>query len=274
MSVAGGFEKAIDRALSVESSALQIFVKNNMQWFAPPMKEAEWEAFQRHPRRRELRSVFAHSGYLINLAAVNPDFREKSIRALQEELIRADHLELPFLVLHPGSHMGAGEEAGLAAVAEALDEVFDAIPQVKSTVALECTAGQGSALGYKFEHLRSLLRRSRHGQRLKVCLDTAHLFAAGYDLSSEASTGAVFEEFGKKIGWRRLVAIHCNDSKTGLGSRVDRHEAIGKGKIGLPAFRYVMNEPRLATVPKVLETPKGKTLEEDRMNMETLRSLL
>lgn len=274
MSISGGFDKAIDRALSVDSTAMQIFVKNNMQWFAPPMKPEEAQSFLAHPQRSKLRHVFAHSSYLINLAATNPDFRKKSLRALKEELIRADLLQLPFLVLHPGSHMGAGEEEGLAAVTSGLDEVFAALPEVRTKVALETTAGQGTCLGHRLEHLRTLMDRSADPNRLVVCVDTAHLFAAGYDLGTEQAAGRVFAEVAKRIGWRRIAALHCNDSKTGLGSRVDRHEAIGKGKIGLAAFRYLMNEPRFQKVPKVLETPKGKDLAEDRANLATLRSLV
>jgi len=273
MSIAGGVANAIDRALSVGATAMQIFVKNNMQWFAKPLPEAEAAAFTHHPRRGEIRSVFGHTGYMINLGATNPEFHAKSLRALEEELIRADQLELPFLVLHPGAHMGAGEEAGLARIAESLDRVFAALPEGRARVALETTAGQGSSLGHTFEELAALLERCAHPERLCICMDTAHLFAAGYDLSSEEGTRETFAAFERLIGLERLVAIHCNDSKAARGSRVDRHDHIGKGKIGLPAFRVIMNDPRLAAIPKVLETPKGKDLAEDVENMATLRGL-
>ncbi|MDD5351325.1 MAG: deoxyribonuclease IV [Chthoniobacteraceae bacterium] len=274
MSTAGGMALAIDRALSVDCTAMQIFVKNNMQWFAAaPFTEAELRAFHEHPRRGELRSVFGHSGYLINLAAVNPDFAEKSRRALADELARADQLRLPFLVLHPGAHMGAGEEAGLQKIVAGLDEVFAKLPQVKTRVALETTAGQGTSLGHTFEELAWILAHSAHPERLCVCADTAHLFAAGFDLSTEAGTRETFERFDRVIGLERLVAVHCNDSKVGLGSRVDRHEHLGKGKIGLAPFRFLMRDPRFAAIPKVLETPKGKEMEEDRVNLGILREL-
>ena len=274
MSIAGGVANAIDRALSVGCTAMQIFVKSNMQWFAPaPFGEAELRAFHTHPRRGELRSVFGHSGYMINLAAANPEFAEKSRRALREELVRADQLGLPFLVLHPGAHMGAGEEAGLAKIVAGLDAVFEAIPQVKTRVALETTAGQGSSLGHTFEQLAWIIAHCAHPKRLCVCVDTAHLFAAGYDISTEAGAAETFGRFDRVVGLRHLVAVHCNDSKTGLGSRVDRHEHLGKGKIGLAPFRFLMRDPRFAAIPKVLETPKGQELAEDLENLAVLRQL-
>ena len=274
MSIAGGVALAIDRALSVGCSAMQIFVKNNMQWFAAaPFAEAELRAFHAHPRRGELRSVFGHSGYLINLAASNPEFAEKSRRALAEELTRADQLGLPFLVLHPGAHMGAGEAEGLEKIVAGLDAVFAALPQVQTRVALETTAGQGTSLGHTFEQLAWILAHAAHPARLCVCADTAHLFAAGYDISTEAGARETFERFDRLVGPERLVAVHCNDSKTGLGSRVDRHEHLGKGKIGLAPFRFLMQDKRFAAIPKVLETPKGKDGAEDRENLAVLREL-
>jgi deoxyribonuclease-4 len=272
MSTAGGVNMAVDRALSIGCTAMQIFVKSNMQWFAPsPLAADECSKFRDGCRR--LGAVFGHSGYMINLAATNPEFLEKSRRALREELLRADQLGLPFLVLHPGAHMGAGEEEGLRRVVESLDAVFAEIPAVKTKVALENTAGQGSALGATFEHLRFLLRSVKQPKRLCICLDTAHLFAAGYDIGTSEKAAAVIKQFDKIVGLRHLAAIHMNDSKTALGSRVDRHEHIGKGRIGLEGFRYFMNAPELARVPKVLETPKEKEMTEDVENMERLRSL-
>jgi deoxyribonuclease-4 len=267
--------QAIERALTIGATAMQIFVKNNMQWFAAsPFSAAELTAFHEHADRKQLRSVFGHSGYMINLAAANPDFLAKSRKALREELTRADQLGLPFLVLHPGAHMGKGDAEGLARVVESLNEVFDEIPDVSTRVALENTAGQGSCLGCEFPHLAAILEHVRQPERLCVCLDTAHLFASGYDISTEAKAEKVFGEFDRIVGRKHLVAIHLNDSKTALGSRVDRHEHIGKGKIGLGAFRYIMNAPKFAKVPKVLETPKGKEMKEDIENLALLRGLL
>ena len=273
ISIAGGPSKAIDRALSIGCTAIQIFVKSNMQWFSKPLDESELRDFHDHPRRNELKSIFGHTGYMINMGAVNPEFHDKSLRALSEELIRADQLSLPFLVLHPGAHMGAGEKAGLSKITTSLDRVLDGIPKVKTRIALETTAGQGTSLGCRFEHLAWILEHSNHPDRLCICLDTAHVFAAGYDISTDERTADVFEEFDKIIGIHQLAAIHCNDSKTKFNSRVDRHEHIGKGEIGTGAFRFIMRDNRFAMIPKVLETPKGPALLEDVENMKTLLSL-
>src|SRR5207237_10136269 len=221
-----------------------------------------------------LLAIYAHPNYLINLAATNPQFRANSIRALPEELTRADQLQLPLLVVHPGAHLGAGEEAGLERIVESIDRVLADLPKIKTRIALETTAGQGSCLGNKFEHLAYIISRGREPERLCVCLDTAHVFAAGYDISSDFSLRKAFREFDRVIGRNRLVAIHLNDSKTACGSRVDRHEHIGKGRIGPDAFGFIMRNRRFSKIPKVLETPKGKDLREDVMNLRTLRKLL
>ena len=273
MSIRGGVSLAIERARSIRCTAMQMFVKNNMQWFARPLTREEIRAFLNHVQRGELLSVFGHANYLINLAATNPQFHANSIRALAEELVRADQLELPFLVLHPGAHLGAGEEAGLEKIVDSVDAVFRRIPKVRTKIALETTAGQGSCIGHRFEHLAHIIANAREPGRLRVCLDTAHLFAAGYEVGSEPGVRKVFREFDRVIGRSRLVAIHVNDSKTGRGSRVDRHEHIGKGRIGLDAFRFIMRSPRFRKIPKVLETPKGKDLAEDVINLKTLRAL-
>jgi len=273
MSIRGGVSTAIERARSINCTAMQIFVKNNMQWFARPLRREEIRAFLDHVQRGELLSIFAHANYLINLAATNPQFHANSIRALSEELIRADQLRLPFVVLHPGAHLDAGEEAGLEKVVESIDRVLAGLPKIKTRIALETTAGQGSCLGNKFEQLAYIIKRVLEPERLCVCLDTAHLFAAGYDITSEASMRKTLREFDRVIGRDRLVAVHLNDSKTARGSRVDRHEHIGKGRIGLDAFRFIMRDRRFRQVPKVLETPKGDDLREDVMNLKTLRGL-
>jgi deoxyribonuclease-4 len=273
MSIRGGVSMAIERARSIDCTAMQIFVKNNMQWFARPLTADEIRAFLGHVQRSELLSVFGHANYLINLAAANPQFHANSIRALSEELVRADQLELPFLVLHPGAHLGAGEEAGLQKVIHSIDEVFRRIPKVKTRIALETTAGQGSCLGHRFEHLAHIIENVREPERLRVCVDTAHLFAAGYNIGGESSFRKTLRDFDRVIGRNGLVAIHLNDSKTARASRVDRHEHIGKGRIGLDAFRFIMRDRRFRKIPKVLETPKGKELREDVVNLKTLRDL-
>src|SRR5947199_10178717 len=274
MSIGGGVQTAIERGCSINCTAIQMFVKNNMQWFARPLMREEIRAFLEHRQRRDLLAVFAHANYLINLAEANPQFLANSTRAITEELTRADQLELPFLVLHPGAHLGAGEEAGLDKIVKSIDRIFGKIPKVKTRIALETTAGQGSCLGHRFEQIAYIIANVREPERLCVCLDTAHVFAAGCDIGSEAGTKKTFREFDRVIGFDRLAAIHLNDSKTARGSRVDRHQHIGKGQIGLDAFRFIMRSRRFRKIPKVLETPKGKDLREDVANMKTLRGLL
>jgi deoxyribonuclease-4 len=272
MSISGGASKALERGRSIGCTAIQIFVKNNMQWFAKPFAETELAAYQNYPDRPKV--VFGHTSYLINPGAKNPEFREKSIRALSEELSRADQLNLPFLVLHPGAHMGDGEETGLTRIVSSLDEVFTSLPHGKCRIALEITAGQGTCLGHTFKHLATIIERSRFRERLTTCLDTAHLFEAGFDISTEKGFWEMVEEFDRVIGRKRLAAWHLNDSKTALGSRVDRHDHIGKGKIGLAPFREIMRSREFDAIPKVLETPKKEDLKDDVVNMRTLRGLL
>jgi deoxyribonuclease IV len=272
MSISGGPAKALERGHSVGCTAVQIFVKNNMQWFAKDFATAELEAFANSSYRPAI--VFGHTSYLINLCATDPVTFERSRVALKAELERADQLGLPFLVLHPGAHMGAGIDTGLMRIAESLDFVFAALPKGRCKVALEATAGQGSTLGSKFAELASIIDRCRYPKRLCVCLDTAHLFASGYDISTPKKFWNVFAEFDKEVGSARLAAWHLNDSKAALGSRVDRHEHIGKGKIGLAPFREIMRSEQFSQIPKVLETPKGEDLAEDRVNLGVLRSLL
>ena len=274
MSIQGGVHTAIERACSLECRAMQMFVKNNMQWFARPLAREEIRAFLDHRQRGELLSIFAHANYLINLAATQSQFHANSLRALAEELTRANQLELPFLVVHPGAHLGAGEQAGLNKIVASLDAVFRVVRKVKTKIALETTAGQGSCLGHAFEQIAYIIANAREPERLCVCLDTAHVFAAGYDITSEAAVRKMFRNFDRVIGLDRLAAIHLNDSKTPRGSRVDRHEHIGKGKIGLTAFHHIMRSRRFRKIPKVLETPKGKDMREDVMNLKTLRGLL
>src|SRR5436853_1785574 len=219
MSIGGGVHRAIERSRSIDCTAMQIFVKNNMQWFARPLLREEIRAFLDHAQRKELEAAFAHANYLINLAATNPQFHVNSLRALSEELVRADQLELPFLVMHPGAHLGAGEEAGSEKIIASLDAIWAIIPKVKTKIELETTAGQGWCLGDKFEHLAAIIENVREPERLCVCLDTAHVFEAGYDIGSEAGVKKMFREFDRVIGFERLAALPPNDSKTDPGSR-------------------------------------------------------
>lgn len=270
----GGVASAIDRALGIGCTAMQIFVKNNMQWFAKPLPDSEVLAFTGHPRREELGVVVAHAGYLINLAVEGTENHDKSLQSLSDEMLRCEQLAIRSLVLHPGSHLGKGTDHGIACVVRNLDRLHDEHPGLKVRIALEITAGQGSCLGARFEEIAAILSGVKDAKRLEVCFDTAHAFAAGYDLSAPKGAEKVFEEFDRVIGLRRLCALHVNESKSPLGSRVDRHDNLGKGLIGLETFRWIMNAPELETIPKLLETPKGKDLVEDVEAMTLLRGLV
>jgi deoxyribonuclease IV len=274
MSIAGGTDRALERGASIGCSAVQIFLKNNMQWRAKPIAPEEAQRF--HARRGEtgIAPVFAHSSYLINLAATNPQVRRPSIIALADELRRAALLDVPFIVMHPGAHMGAGEEAGLRQVALGLDEAFAESGNGTVRIALETTAGQGTNLGWRFAHLARIFELVGNSERLGVCIDTCHLFAAGYDIRTEEGYQATMDELERAVPARHVVAFHLNDSKTPLGSRVDRHEHVGRGQIGLTGFRRVLQDPRWRDLPMVLETPKGEDLREDVENLRVLRGLV
>ena len=272
-STAGGLTTALDRARRIGADSCQLFVKNNMQWFGSTLDDAEVAAFRAARAASGLACVFAHAGYLINLASPHSVQWEKSIRSLIQELERAAALELPFLVLHPGAHLGSGELPGLHRVVKALDEALAATRTLKIRVALENTAGQGACLGAELWHLTWVFERVRSPERLAVCLDTAHLLAAGHDLRSPAGWDRVIREVDRAVGLEQIVAFHLNDSKAPLGSRVDRHEHIGQGHLGRETFRHIVNDPRFSQHPACLETPKSEDLHEDRENLALLRSL-
>ncbi len=273
-SIAGGLHRAFDRAQSVGCDAVQIFVKSNRSWAVKPLTEGDIARFKAKAEETDIHPVVGHTSYLLNLGTPDGGLWAKSRDMLIVELERCEALNVPYLVLHPGSHVGTGEEAGLARVAQGLGEVHAATPGFRTQILLETTAGQGSSLGHRFEHLAWLIEHTPEGERLGVCLDTCHIFAAGYELRTPDGYAATMEAFERTIGLDRLKVIHLNDSKGGLGSRKDRHEHIGKGHIGLEGFRQVLNDPRLAGLPGLLETPKGKELHEDRENLALLRSLV
>jgi deoxyribonuclease-4 len=270
----GGVSAAINRGVGIGCSAMQIFVKNNMQWFAKPLPEEEAKGFREHPLRGKLGAVVAHAGYLINLGVEGTENHEKSLRSLSDEMLRCEQLGLRSLVLHPGSHLGAGTEAGIGCVVRNLDRLHAEHPELKVRITLETTAGQGACIGARFEEIAEILAAVKDPKRLEVCLDTAHAFAAGYDLAAPKGADKTFAEFDRIVGLKQLTVLHINDSKVALGSRVDRHDNLGKGKIGLDAFRWIMNAPELAAIPKILETPKGKDLAEDVEAMKLLRGFL
>lgn len=269
VSIAGGVDAAWGVARRLQCTAIQIFLKNNRQWSARPYRPEEVTAF--HAGR--YCPVIAHACYLINLAAPRATVRERSIRALVDEVQRAATLGVPVVVVHPGAHLGAGEQRGLQTCARSLNAVLETTRALPVRIALEMTAGQGSALGYRVEHLEELYQRVDRPQRLAVCLDTCHLFAAGFDLRDPHQYEALLRDLDRRVGTKQVVAWHLNDSRGALGSRVDRHAHIGTGELGKDGFRWVVNDPRWARIPMVLETPKGPTLREDRRNLAVIRRL-
>jgi deoxyribonuclease-4 len=270
MSVAGGLHNAVLEAARYRCRALQIFSKSSNQWAARPLGDedlAAWrEAVAKHPMR-----IVVHDSYLINLASPDPELLSKSREAFREEVRRCDLLDVPCLIFHPGAHVGSGEEDGLARIAQSLDWVCERSEGSRATLLLETTAGQGTTLGHRFEHLAAIIDRTKARARLGVCLDTCHVFAAGYDMRTEDGYRAVMGEFDRLIGLDRLLCFHVNDSKKDLGCRVDRHEHIGKGFVGTPAFGLLMRDARFAGTPKILETPKEDEM--DRKNLALLRRL-
>lgn len=274
MSIAGGVDKAILRGKSIGCETIQIFTKSSNQWRAKPLTPEEIHRFQEAREESEIQPVFGHTSYLINLGSPNEELWRKSVESFLVEMERCAVLQLPYLVTHPGTHMGAGEETGLRRVGQALDEILARTHGSGVMILLETTAGQGSNLGYRFEHFARLIEESAYPDRLGVCLDTCHVFAAGYDLRTPDAYHRTFEEFHALIGLGRLKVIHLNDSRGELGSRVDRHEHIGLGRLGLEAFRLLLNDPRFRDLPMVLETPKGPDMKEDIQNLATLRSLI
>jgi len=273
-SISGGLHKAFDRAESAGCDAVQIFVKSNRSWAVKPLLEEDISQFKAKARETGIHPVVGHASYLLNLASPKEPLWIKSRDTLITELERCEALDVGWLVFHPGSHVGSGEEAGLARVAQALGEVHAATAGFRARILLETTAGQGTNLGYCFEHLAWLMEHAPEGERLGVCLDTCHVFAAGYELRTPEGYAETMEAFDQVIGLEQLEAIHLNDSKGDLGSRKDRHDHIGKGCIGLEGFSNLLNDPRLAGLPGLLETPKGDDLQEDRENLAVLRSLI
>ena len=275
MSIEGGLHRAFERIRLVKGESLQIFSKNQRQWSAPSLSDSEIQQFKEAWQQWGKGPVAVHDSYLINLA--NPDTKKsnRAVGAFAEEIIRAGLLSIPYLIMHPGSHVGAGVENGLKHLTVNLDRAFEKAEDTTSVmVLLETTAGQGTGLGSSFEELAHVISNSKYRDRLGVCFDTCHTFAAGYDISTKNGYKKTFSDFDAIIGLARLKFFHVNDSKKELGSRVDRHAHIGKGEIGLAGFRLLMNDPRFTKHPMVLETPKGKDLKEDMENLKLLRSLI
>ncbi len=274
MSIAGQVGEALIRGKSIGCDCIQIFTKSSRQWKAKPYSEEDIATFKRNQRETGIETVIAHDSYLLNLGAPNEELRKKSVAAFIDELERCEALGVPYLVAHPGSHVGSGEENGIATIAKSLSEAHHACKGFKVKVALEITAGQGSNLGYKFEQIARMIDAAKEGDRIRVCFDTEHAFAAGYEITTEEGYERTFAELDKQVGLKRVVAFHLNDSLKPFNSHVDRHEHIGKGHIGKETFRRLLHDSRFFGLPMCLETDPGPDMKDIKTDLETLRSLL
>jgi deoxyribonuclease IV len=274
MSIAGGIQTAVDRALSIGCTALQVFTKNSNQWQSKPLRAEDILSYKSKIADASIEPVVAHDSYLINLCSSNPDLLIKSRTMFIDELQRCEQLGIPYLNFHPGAHGGAGTADGIQKIVESLNAVHEATPDCGVVSVVETTAGQGTSVGRTFEEIAAIVNGVDDPSRMAVCIDTCHIFAAGYDIATDEGYEKTIGDFDAIVGIKRLAAFHVNDSKKGLGSRVDRHEHIGKGAIGIHGFRLLMNDPRFAVIPKILETPKSNDLHEDVENMTLLRSLI
>jgi deoxyribonuclease-4 len=274
-SIAGGLENALHEAAGYKCGACQIFTKNGNTWRERDLSQEEARLFARERERLGICYVASHTSYLINLAAPERETAEKSHAALTLELVRSEALGLSSVVLHPGAHKGLGEDEGIRRVSDAILSVLDGMKGAGLQLLLETTAGQGTGLGYRFEQLAEILDRVQRPGQLGVCLDTSHIFAAGYDIRTPSTYHDTLARFEDLIGLEQLKLMHLNDSKKELGTRVDRHAHIGKGCIGLDAFRLIMNDTRLDGIPKILETPKEKSGKDwDAVNLKVLRGMV
>jgi len=273
MSISAGVYNAIETGNALNCTALQIFTKNSNQWKAKPLTDEDVERFNQAREESLMRAYIGHVGYLINVASPKEDIYKKSLASLTDEIVRADRLGLSDLVMHPGAHLKEGEEYAIAKIAESLNLIIEATPDVTTRFALETTAGQGTNVGYVFEHIVEIIDRVENKARLSVCFDTCHAFAAGYELRNKKDFNATFKMFDDTIGLDFLKVFHVNDSKKPLGSRVDRHENLGEGELGLQPFKFLMQDGRFVDIPKILETPKGDEPDaNDSRNLDILRS--
>jgi len=270
--VTGGLANAPGHGRAVGAEAIQIFTRNQMQWRCRPLADEEIGSFREALAGSGVRVALSHGSYLVNLASPSEEFLARSRECFRTEMERCHALGIPFLVFHPGAHMGRGEALGLRDLARSLDHVLERTEGLAVMPLLEVTAGQGTSLGHRFEHLAEVLERVRQPERLGVCLDTCHLFAAGYDLATPRGYEATFDAFRRTVGFGKLRAIHLNDSKRERGSRVDRHARAGEGRLGLATFRRIVNDRRFQGIPLVVETPGP--LEEWKKELALLRGLI
>jgi deoxyribonuclease-4 len=267
MSISGGFSGIPERAKSIGLNCAQVFTKNQRQWISKPLNMDDVILFQDNSKKYGLLITVAHASYLVNLAAPDNENWEKSIKSMVHEMERCSQLKIPYLIFHPGAHMGKGEDFGLNRIVDAIDKIIE-LSEVKDVnITLETTAGQGTNLGYKFEHLNYIIEKVSDEKRVNVCMDTCHIFAAGYELRSEKGYENTMNEFQNKIGFEKLVAVHLNDSEKALGSRVDRHAQIGYGYIGRQGFKNILLDKRFQDVPFILETPGGEELYPQDLNV-------
>jgi deoxyribonuclease-4 len=273
MSIAGGVYNSLTFGKDLGCTTIQIFTKNNNQWKARELTEEDVKKFRENQEKTGISPVVGHNGYLINLASPKEDIYRQSLDSMLIELQRAELLALPYLVIHPGSHLGTGEKTGMKKIARSIDWLHRNIKGFQVKICLETTAGQGSAIGYRFEQIAEIIDMVKDNQRLGVCYDTCHTFAAGYDIRTKTSYESTFKEFDNVIGIKRLKVFHMNDSMKDLNSRVDRHQHIGEGMIGLEGFRLLMNDSRWEKIPKILETPKEGGTEKDERNLSVLWKL-
>ncbi len=271
ISTKGGLHTVFDRAGAIDASAIAMFAKNSNQWKGKELTDGDCATFN---EQRTIRPILTHASYLINLATTNDEFHRKSIAAMIDELDRAERLGIHAVVLHPGAHMGAGADAAVDRIARSLDRIHAAIPDHRVVTLLETSAGQGSCVGCTFEELGRMIRLVDDRKRVGICVDTCHVFAAGYDIRTRDGYERTMGEIEQHVGTENVGAFHLNDSKKGVGSRVDRHQHIGEGEIGMEAFRMLLNDARFTRIPKVLETPKTIETVSDRKNLRKLRSLM
>jgi deoxyribonuclease-4 len=271
LSTKGGLHTIFDRATEINATAAALFAKNSSQWKGKELTDADCALFT---DKRTVGPLLTHASYLINLATTNPEFHRKSIVAMADELDRAERLGIHAVVLHPGAHMGAGGEAAIDQIARSLDAVHALLPNHRVVTLLETAAGQGSCVGCTFEELGQMIARVDEKRRVGICFDTCHVFAAGYELRTRDGYERTIDEMERHVGLDNVGAFHLNDSKKPLGSRVDRHQHIGEGELGLEPFRFLLNDPRFHRIPKLLETPKPVEHESDRKNLAVLRSLI
>ncbi len=273
-SIVGGLHCALERGAAAGCDALQLWTKNSRQWRATPLDRETVTQFRRTRAAHSISPIVAHASYLINIASSDAELHRRSVRSLIEEVQRCAILEIPYLVLHPGAHTGAGMAAGLEQVVEGLEQLKGELSDSRVKVLLETTAGQGTSLGADFESLAWILEAVHADDRFGVCLDTCHAFAAGYELRTAAGYAETMSSFDQNIGLERLTMVHLNDSKHPIGSHKDRHEHIGEGHLGIQGFAHLLTDSRLDSLPGILETPKSKDLHEDRENLARLRSIV